>query len=141
MVILMNEDRVVSNSISVKDLLARDRRLIRLTTKGKAVFVGDTHGDFDATEKIFSRYFKTGYALVFLGDYVDRGPNSRDNIEFLLEKKLEAPEQIFLLAGNHEEDSSIPFKPADFWETLSPYESEYFSEIFRFFSFAAVTEN
>jgi protein phosphatase len=141
MVLFIGEDRVVNDSISLKDILARDRRLIRLPTKGKAVFAGDTHGDIDATEKIFRGYFKPGYVLIFLGDYVDRGPNSRDNIEFLIEKKLEAPEQVFLLAGNHEGYSSIPFKPADFWEGLSPYESEYFSEIFSFFSFAAATEN
>lgn len=125
----------------IKQILARDQRLIRLQSKGKAIFVGDTHGDLDATETIFRHYFKPGYILIFLGDYIDRGPNSRDNIEFLLEKKVEAPQQIFLLSGNHEAYCLVPFRPADFWESLSPDEYEYFSDIFKFLPFAAITEN
>jgi hypothetical protein len=126
---------------AIRKVLARDSRLIRLRAKGRAVFVGDTHGDLNATESVFNQYFKPGYTLVFLGDYVDRGPDSKENIEFLLEKKCEAPDQIFLLAGNHEGYCSVPFSPADFWESLGPREYEYFSDIFQFFPFALVTEN
>jgi len=126
---------------SLKKTLARDGRLIRLPSKGKAVFVGDTHGDFDATETVFQRYFHTGYVLIFLGDYVDRGEYSRKNIEFLLEKKREAPEQVFLLMGNHEAYSLLPFYPADFWESLSLEEEKHFSEVCQYLSFAAITEN
>ena len=125
----------------IKDILARDNRLIRLPAKGKAVFVGDTHGDFEATETIFRLYFKPGFRLVFLGDYVDRGDESMTNIEFLLKKKAEAPEQVYLLAGNHEGFCSVPFSPAEFWENLSSEEYEYFSEIGKFLPFAAVTDN
>lgn len=126
---------------AVRKVLAKDMRLIRLPSKGKAVFVGDTHGDLDATESVFREYFKPGYTLVFLGDYVDRGPDSRENIDFLLRKKLESPEQIFLLAGNHEGYCSVPFTPADFWESLASDEYEYFSDVFKCLSFAVVTEN
>jgi hypothetical protein len=112
----------MQNFKSVREILARDQRLIRLQAKGKAVFVGDTHGDLDATETVFSQYFKPGYTLVFLGDYVDRGPDSKDNIAFLLKKKSEAPDQVFLLMGNHEGYCSVPFSPADFWESLAPDE-------------------
>jgi len=131
----------MKNSKSIQEILARDKRLIRLPAKGKAVFVGDTHGDFDATETVFRLYFKPGYTLVFLGDYVDRGEESKKNMEFLLEKKAESPDQLFLLAGNHEGYCLVPFSPADFWESLSPEEYEYFSGICQFFPFAAVTEN
>jgi predicted MPP superfamily phosphohydrolase len=126
---------------SIKKILAQDNRLIRLPAKGKAVFIGDTHGDFDATETVFRLYFKPGYTLVFLGDYVDRGKHSRKNIKFLLKKKLEAPKQVFLLMGNHEAYSVLPFSPADFWESLSLEENKSFSEICQFLSYAAVTEN
>jgi hypothetical protein len=125
----------------VRELLARDQRLIRLQAKGKAVFVGDTHGDLDATETVFREYFKPGYTLIFLGDYVDRGPDSRENIAYLLGKKAEAPDQVFLLMGNHEGYCSVPFSPADFWESLAPDENESFSDIFQFLSFAVVAEN
>ena len=126
---------------SLKNILAQDSRLIRLPAKGKAVFIGDTHGDFEATEKVFDRYFQPGYVLIFLGDYVDRGDYSRKNIDFLLGKKREAPEQVFLLMGNHEGYSLLPFAPADFWESLSLEEERSFTEVFQYLSFAAVTEN
>jgi hypothetical protein len=126
---------------TIKGVLARDKRLIRLPSKGKAVFVGDTHGDFDATQSVFRLYFKPGFTLVFLGDYVDRGEEAKENIEFLLKKKEEAPEQVFLLSGNHEGYCSVPFSPADFWEGLSHEEYNYFSEICGLFPFGATTEN
>ena len=125
----------------IKEILTRDNRLIRLPGKGRAVFVGDTHGDFDATETIFRLYFKPGFILVFLGDYVDRGEESRENMEFLLRKKTEAPEQVFLLAGNHEGHCSVRFSPADFWESLSSEDYEYFSGICQCLPLAAVTQN
>jgi hypothetical protein len=131
----------MEKSLSIQDILARESRLIRLPETGKAVFVGDTHGDFDATKTIFRLYCKPGYTLVFLGDYVDRGDSSLENIAFLLEKKAEAPDRIFLLAGNHEGYCSVPFAPADFWESLSPQQFAYFSEICKLFAFAAVSHN
>lgn len=131
----------MEDSESIKKILARDGRLIRLPAKGRAVFVGDTHGDFEATETVFHRYFKPGYILIFLGDYVDRGNLSKKNIEFLLERKRESPEKLFLLMGNHEAYSFLSFYPADFWESLSKEEEESFSEICQHLSFAAVTEN
>jgi len=131
----------MENSESIKKILVKDKRLIHLPAKGKAVFVGDTHGDFEATETVFKRYFKPGYILIFLGDYVDRGDHSKKNIEFLLKRKLESPKKIFLLMGNHEAYSFLSFYPADFWESLSQEEEKSFSEICQHLSFAAVTEN
>lgn len=131
----------MDKSVSIQEILSGESRLIRLPKKGKAVFIGDTHGDLDATETIFRLYLKPGYVLVFLGDYVDRGDESLENMEYVLKKKAEAPEKVFLLAGNHEGYCSFPFSPADFWEGLSPKEYEYFSEICKLFSFAAVTQN
>jgi predicted MPP superfamily phosphohydrolase len=126
---------------TLKELLSRDGRLIRLPSQGKAVFVGDTHGDFQATEEVFRRFFRPGYTLVFLGDYVDRGVQSKENLLFLLKKKREAPQQVFLLMGNHEGYCLLPFYPADFWESLSREENTLLSEIFQLLPFAAVTEN
>lgn len=125
----------------IKEILKQQSRLIRLPAKGKAVFVGDTHGDLDATETVLRLYYKSDYVLIFLGDYVDRGEHSRENIELLLEKKLESPEQIFLLMGNHEGYPILPFQPADFWESLSSEERKKFEEIFLLLPFAAVTKN
>ncbi len=125
----------------IKTVFKQEPRLIRLSNKGKVVFVGDTHGDLEATGKILDVYLKPGYYLVFLGDYIDRGPHSRENIELLLRTKLERPRQIFLLMGNHEGQPILPFCPADFWEDLSIEEQIKFGDIFKLFPFAAVTPN
>ena len=99
-------------------LLQGEAKLVELPPLGKVVFVGDTHGDFDATMTICRRYLLEGYRLVFLGDYVDRGENSRANINYLLCLKLAHPGDIFLLQGNHEGYAVHRFHPADFWKAL-----------------------
>jgi len=124
----------------IKEILKKQGRLIRLPDKGKAIFIGDTHGDLEATEIILKLY-SSDYILVFLGDYVDRGKNSRGNIELLLKKKMDTPESIFLLMGNHEAYPILPFQPADFWEGLSLEEKKSFEEVFLLLPFAAVTKN
>lgn len=41
--------------------------------------------------------------FVFLGDYIDRGPDSRGVVEFLIELQSRKPAEIICLVGNHEE--------------------------------------
>lgn len=123
------------------DILSSEGRLIKLKSCGKAVFVGDTHGDFDASKTILNKYLDGGHTIVFLGDYVDRGPNSKENIYFLLTKKLEFPDRIFLLMGNHESYCSVPFSPADFWESITDDEQKNLDNILRHLPYAVITEN
>jgi serine/threonine protein phosphatase 1 len=70
--------------------------------------IGDIHGRADLLRNLLSKVDadrKTAAAertiVVFLGDYIDRGPASRDVIDLLLEYRARA-ETIFL-KGNHEE--------------------------------------
>jgi len=104
-------------------LFAEQGRLIRLEPDRTVVFVGDTHGDIDATERILTQYPVPGHALVFLGDTVDRGPDSGGNLELILRTKLDHPTSIYLLMGNHEAWTVRPFAPADFWERLDSREA------------------
>jgi hypothetical protein len=70
---------------------------------GKIMFAGDIHGDFDITQKVITLFQETGCdQLVFLGDYIDRGEEDIENVNFLLHLKVEFPDKIFLLRGNHE---------------------------------------
>lgn len=105
-------------------------KVITLPDKGKCVFVGDTHGDFSATKVIIKNFIrKRNHYIVFLGDYVDRGPQSKENIDYLLENK-EKYENLILLAGNHEMFPVIECSPSDFWDSLSEDEFKYYKEKF-----------
>lgn len=114
--------------------------LVRLEA-GKAIFIGDTHGDLEASQKIIERYLKPGNKLIFLGDYVDRGPASAENINFLLEQKLEHPDDLFLLMGNHEGYAVMRFSPADFWESLDAELRQRYAEVLCRLPLAASTSN
>jgi predicted phosphodiesterase len=107
---------------------ASEAKLIELES-GRVIFVGDTHGDLEATEKIVSRYLKPENKLVFLGDYVDRGPASLENINFLLGQKTKHPDSLYLLMGNHEGYAMGSFHPADFWEALDTELRQRYSEV------------
>lgn len=71
--------------------------------------VGDVHGCVDQMQAALSRVDDDIEALeiddptlVFLGDYVDRGPHSAAVLEFLMQLSLSDPEAVVCLMGNHE---------------------------------------
>jgi len=134
----MNLEELVDKTSKV---LEKESRLICLPSQGKVVFVGDTHGDLDASQQVIQRYLKKSYCIVFLGDYVDRGNYSKENIQYLLELKLRYPEEIFLLAGNHEGFMTKEFYPANFWSSISFEEREEYGILFSKFPFAITTQN
>jgi len=95
------------------------KKIVNIKKAKKVVFVGDTHGDLDVSQKIIKDYLKRENKIIFLGDYVDRGPFSKENLDFLLEQKKKHPNNVFLLQGNHEGYGIVKFLPADFWESLA----------------------
>jgi len=105
------------------------QKLIEIKKAREVVFVGDTHGDLEASQKVIKEYLRPRNKIVFLGDYVDRGLFSKENLDFLLENKKKYPNQIYLLQGNHEGHKILKFSPADFWENLSKAEYTAFSTI------------
>ncbi|RZN68438.1 MAG: hypothetical protein EF807_05900 [Candidatus Methanolliviera hydrocarbonicum] len=131
----------------IEDLIFEAGRIIRaeknlITLKdGKVIFVGDTHGDLDATRNVISKYLNSKNKVVFLGDYVDRGPNSMENINFLLISKILYPKNLLLLQGNHEGRGIIKFYPADFWEGLSGRLYSLYSSLLSKLPLAAITKN
>ncbi|RDE05562.1 metallophosphoesterase family protein [Sphingomonas aracearum] len=71
--------------------------------------VGDVHGRLDLLEPLLARIedddagrAPASTTLVFLGDLVDRGPQSAQVIDRLIALKAQAPQTRFLM-GNHEE--------------------------------------
>jgi len=146
--ILLQDERL--RSMTRKDIqelldeaekrFAEEAKLIRLES-GEVIFVGDTHGDLEATEEIIRKYLKPENKLVFLGDYVDRGPASLENINLLLQQKLKHPNGLFLLMGNHEGRAVMSFQPGDFWEGLDARLRQRYGEVLSRLPLAASTAN
>jgi diadenosine tetraphosphatase ApaH/serine/threonine PP2A family protein phosphatase len=67
--------------------------------------IGDVHGCLDKLVRLLARCRAHAgdrpRRLVFVGDYIDRGPNSRGVIDTLLELQRKEP-RIICLRGNHE---------------------------------------
>ncbi len=66
--------------------------------------IGDIHGQLDMLETALSRIEQDGGAdahVVFLGDYVDRGPDSRGVVQALIDG-LAAGRNWTVLRGNHD---------------------------------------
>jgi len=119
----------------------KNRKLIEIKEGEKVIFIGDTHGDWKASQEIVRDFLRPRNILVFLGDYVDRGVFSKENLDFLLETKLKYPNQIHLLQGNHEGYRVLPFSPAEFWENLENKEFEKYCLIVKNFPLVVVTKD
>ena len=80
------------------------------------VAIGDIHGAHDALENLLAalhhdlglftdataHQLRPGARLVFTGDYIDRGPDSRRVLARLMEMKQASGAHLSLLRGNHE---------------------------------------
>jgi serine/threonine protein phosphatase 1 len=68
--------------------------------------VGDIHGHAVALADLLDQLrgcVRPQDTVVFLGDYIDRGPGSKDCVEALLRFRTEAEATVICLCGNHEE--------------------------------------
>jgi len=79
--------------------------------KDRIYAVGDVHGRVDLLNRILELIARDvakhndgrTAKIVFLGDYIDRGDNSRDVLDVLMGVRQELPEShLQFLAGNHE---------------------------------------
>lgn len=127
-----------------KDVLLRDQVLLQI--QAAVNVIGDIHGQFTDLLKLLGDDFKPEKdKYLFLGDYVDRGPNSVEVMIFLLCCKILYKDNIFLLRGNHEtEDISTLYGFKD--ELLDKYPSKdlhshFVTEVFDNLPLAAVISN
>ncbi len=71
---------------------------------GHIFAIGDVHGCLRPLEDLLSKLpvdWKQDQ-LVFLGDYIDRGPDPRLVLETVMALKEEYPQNVICLMGNHE---------------------------------------
>ena len=68
--------------------------------------VGDIHGNLPALQDLLAQLQREVTAddvVVFLGDYVDRGPDTRGCIDAILAFTAATPSEVVCLRGNHED--------------------------------------
>jgi serine/threonine protein phosphatase 1 len=70
------------------------------------IAIGDIHGNLRALEDLLNGISKEVGAedtVVFLGDYIDRGPDSKGCIERIIAFQSDMKANVVPLLGNHEE--------------------------------------
>ncbi|OYT31785.1 MAG: serine/threonine protein phosphatase [Thermofilum sp. ex4484_79] len=91
------EERIIGILEEGYQFLSEQQQLIRVD--GEFIVVGDTHGDAFSSVSALRRDISN---IIFLGDYVDRGPYQFENIMLLIVAMLSRERNIILLRGNHE---------------------------------------
>lgn len=83
----------------------RGRGTLATGMAGRTFAIGDIHGDADQLLVLLSRLpaLDAGDTLVFLGDYVDRGPASATVVEYVMHLGSRTPAKVICLRGNHED--------------------------------------
>lgn len=106
-------------------------RSLATERSGRLLAIGDIHGCLDQLKALTAQVMPTvDDQVVFLGDYVDRGPSSSGVIDYLIEFAKSLPATIFL-RGNHEQmftdyldgREPTPFLMNGGLKTLSSYQS------------------
>jgi serine/threonine protein phosphatase 1 len=79
--------------------------------------IGDVHGSLEQLTRLLDecrRFAKRQpTTFVFLGDYIDRGPNSRGVIQTIMDMQAADLDRVIALAGNHEDFLHKPDQATD----------------------------
>lgn len=106
---VLNALDIKSLTVLAREKLAKDAMCVQV--QGPARLFGDIHGQLRELLRIFQSYGIPHHRLgdvhlvnyVFIGDFVDRGPQSLEVILLLLAIKVRYPDHVFLIRGNHED--------------------------------------
>jgi len=82
----------------------------------RLIAVGDVHGRFDLLRRLLEeeiRFDGLRDRLVFMGDYIDRGPASRAVVFHLLQLRDAWRDRLVFLKGNHEAMARAALADAD----------------------------
>src|SRR5206468_859130 len=91
------------------------------------------HGDLPALEHAWRHIRRESEReglpphVIFLGDFIDRGPYSHDVLVFLFRLVAEHPGRIAVIPGNHEEELTFDDESGRFRSGVSP--AEYADEL------------
>ena len=72
--------------------------------QGRLFAIGDVHGCLEEMSRLLDAIpAAAGDTLAFVGDYIDRGPDSQGVVAHLLEWRAHTPARTVFLKGNHED--------------------------------------
>lgn len=106
MAAVFEKDEEVSSTFTVvtpEEAVAklRENLLFDYNRYNKIVVFGDIHGCYEPLKQYFAENpFEENTAYIFVGDYLDRGIQNKEVVEFLL--SLYKNKNVLLLEGNHE---------------------------------------
>jgi len=135
------KERITFLLDDVKNQLCEERNqagggTLVLRPKGKAIIVGDLHGDLNSlytlllATRFIERVVQEDLTLIFLGDYGDRGQYSLEVYYVILHLKQRLPKNVLILRGNHEGLPLIPFSPHDMPTQLQQKYNEHWKDIY-----------
>ncbi|XP_074083542.1 serine/threonine-protein phosphatase 2A catalytic subunit beta isoform-like isoform X1 [Macrotis lagotis] len=136
----LEENQVQILCEKAKEILMAESNVQEISSP--VVVCGDVHGQFYDLRQIFEIVGKLpDKKYLFLGDYVDRGLYSVETMSFLLSLKVQYPESITLLRGNHEsrgvsemygfyDECQKKYGNANVWK--------YFTDLFDYFPLTAL---
>ncbi len=70
------------------------------------IAIGDIHGNLPALNDLLGQItgeVGNGDAVIFLGDYIDRGPDTKECVEAILAFQRDTKADVVCLCGNHED--------------------------------------
>jgi len=96
--------------------------------KGIKYVISDIHGCLSTFKTLFEKLnITTNDQLFLLGDYIDRGTDSKGVIDYILE--IQQTFQIYPLRGNHEEDF-LTINRFNFTKLVKQYKSKNINSLF-----------
>ena len=100
----IKKSSILSLFQKAKEILKKEKNVVEV--EDNCLVFGDFHGHyFDFMTQIEDHHYLEQPTFVFLGDYVDRGKMSCEIVFTLLSMKLNNPNKIVMLRGNHESAS------------------------------------
>lgn len=129
------------------ELMSSTSTLIEINSAKPIIIIGDLHGHIlDLLRILKIHQFPPVTRYLFLGDMIDRGEFSLETIMLIYSLKIQFPDEIYIIRGNHE-FSDISEKSGFYNELSGVYGSStptVFSEFIKSFSvlpLAAVIDN
>ena len=125
-------------------------KLVFLPQNTNAVIIGDLHGDQSTLKRILkqSKWKQESNVIIFLGDYIDRGPKQLEVLFTIFQLLIDNPRNVILLRGNHEAPTDLPVSPHSFPLHLKKKygqnwmkAQEFFQNVFDTLFTAVVIEN